>query len=74
MNKSDLAAAIASTSAIPMDEATIAVEFVLHIMSAEPRLTGAAMPRAANSNLPMLEQLALFEEGGSRGAGQRSPR
>ena len=68
MNKSDLAAAIATTSAIPMDEAANAVEFVLHVMSAQPRLTEAAMPKAANSNLPKIEQLVLFEEPGGKGA------
>jgi hypothetical protein len=62
MNKSDLAAAIASTSAIPMAEAASAVEFVLHVMYSQPRLTEAAMPRAANSNIPTLEQLVLFED------------
>jgi hypothetical protein len=72
MNKSDLAAAIADTSAIPMDEAANAVEFVLHIMSTEPRFTEAAMPRAANSNVPVREQLVLFEELG--GEGPRSTR
>jgi len=62
MNKSELAAAIADTSAIPMDEAAYAVEFVLYVMSTQPRLTEAAMPRAANSNVPVREQLFLFEE------------
>ncbi|MEJ2121424.1 MAG: hypothetical protein P8Z76_12085 [Alphaproteobacteria bacterium] len=62
MNKSDLAAAIANTSAIPMAEAANAVEFVFHIMSNQPRLSEAAMPRPANSNVPSLEQLVLFED------------
>jgi hypothetical protein len=74
MNKSDLVAAVANTSAISMAEAAIAVEFVLHVMNAEPRFTGAAMPRAANSNAPTLEQLVLFEEFAERGARPHSPR
>ena len=68
MNKSDLAAAIANTSAIPMAEAANAVEFVFHIMSNQPWLSEAAMPRPANSNVPTLEQLVLFEELAERGA------
>jgi hypothetical protein len=72
MNKSDLAAAIANTSAIPMAEAANAVEFVFHIMSNQPRLNEAAMPRPANSNIPTLEQLVLFEDLADRSA--RTPR
>jgi len=62
MDKSDLAAAIASTSAISMAEAANAVEFVLCVMDAEQRLAETEMPNAANSNVPLLEQLVLFDE------------
>lgn len=68
MEKSDLAAAIANTSALSMSEAAIAVEFVLDLMSSERRLTVEAMPRPANSNVRMLEQLALFDEQGGTDA------
>ena len=62
MDKSDLAAAIASTSAISMAEAANAVEFVLHVMNSGPRWTETDMPDAANTNVPILEQLVLFDE------------
>jgi len=61
MEKSDLVAAVANTSAISMTEAENAVEFVLHVMSVEPRRTETDMPSAANSNVPVLEQLVLFD-------------
>ena len=65
MNKSDLAAAIANTSAIPMAEAANAVEFVFHIMSNQPRLSEAAMPRPANSNVPSKFEMVKQEFGKS---------
>ena len=74
MNKSDLVAAVANTSAISMAEAANAVEFVLHVMNAEPRYTETAMPRAANSNMPTREQLVLFEEFAEKGGRPHAPR
>ena len=66
MDKSDLVAAIANTSAISMTEAANAVEFVLHVMTVEPRWAETDMPSAANSNVPLVEQLVLFDELGDR--------
>jgi len=67
MDTYELAAAIATGSAIPMKDAAIAAEFVLHLMRSDRRLTVDAMPRPANSNLRVLEQLILFEETGEAG-------
>lgn len=67
MQPSELAAAIANSSAISLKDALNAAEFVLHLVRSDRRLTVDAMPRPANSNLRVLEQLILFEEpGGER--------
>lgn len=68
MDKSDLVAAVANTSAISMTEAANAVEFVLHVMAVEPRLAETDVPSAANSNLPSVEQLVLFDDLRDKGA------
>ncbi|MDH3235159.1 MAG: hypothetical protein OEQ29_16695 [Alphaproteobacteria bacterium] len=73
MDKSDLVAAVANTSAISMTEAADAVEFVLHVMTAAPRIAETDVPRAANSNLPSVEQLVLFDDLRDK-AGRSQPR
>jgi hypothetical protein len=62
MEKSDLVAAVANTSALSMTEAANAVEFVLHVMCTDRHAAALETPSAANTNSPPRQQLRLFDE------------